>query len=159
MSNKPYFVKGLEIEGELIEGGLAVNKIPGADHSFIIESNRNYPSTVRPAKLFLCSRDIQVGDKWYKNGVEQQDTFIEEDAFPMGDYASSLNSYKVIGEISPEATWVKEGDEFDEYRWRWKEDEHYETEYFTEEEKQKGKYEIRNWANVIALKGPCGHFH
>jgi hypothetical protein len=57
-------------------------------------------------KLFLCSRDIQVGDEvkilnesWegiYKAGMDTEYMF------------------KVIGEVSPEAVWVKEGMEFEE---------------------------------------------
>jgi hypothetical protein len=74
----------------------------------------------KKVKLFLCSRNLQVGDKvritfsdkewevvdivgaWrLKNGEEIIGTTPSE-------------TFKVIGEISPNALWVKEGDEFDE---------------------------------------------
>jgi hypothetical protein len=76
------------------------------------------------AKLFLCSRDIQVGDKIQCIGWRPYDCeFVKE--FPNGNIQIKLPDgqlhttdykevYKVIGEISPDATWVKEGAEFDE---------------------------------------------
>lgn len=58
-----------------------------------------------------------------------------------------------IGLISPDATWVKEGDEFDE-------DEVEEWQYT-----EKGWYlplflsSVRGLAIRYKIKGPCGHFH
>lgn len=50
------------------------------------------------------------------------------------------NYVTVIGEISPEASYVKEGDEFEESSIR----------YGVEGDK---------WSDAIYIKGPCGHFH
>lgn len=121
-------------------------------------------------KLFLCSRNIQVGDKLtaineaplagiiYK--IEDGKIYIdmsdgnrgllygkelEED---FGDPENLSHWSKMVGEISREATWVKEGDEFDQ-----------------DELALNGIWQ--NWdsttslsgKNIVFIKGPCGHFH
>lgn len=121
-TNKPYFAKYLPVKGEI------------------------------KAKLFLCSRDIQVGDKYF------HDDFYP---YPVGDIADTntkvMNahmmvsnegedyegdwSYKVVGEISPEATWVKEGDEFDE------------------DEVSRCFYGKECPGGKVKIKGLCGGFH
>lgn len=69
-------------------------------------------------KLFLCSRDIQVGDTVhykYDHSLKWTVDKVFDTTFRSGSMESPLNVvYKVIGEISPEAVWIKEGDEFDE---------------------------------------------
>lgn len=81
-------------------------------------------------KLFLCSRDIQVGDKVWSNfdGILGEGKYNRiEDNYsyfinPHGEEIMLLtkeevpthNFFKAIGEISPDAVWVKENDEFDE---------------------------------------------
>jgi len=68
-------------------------------------------------KLFLCSRDIQVGDTFTDN-VGRLWENAEECFIKVAREANEQNSeygkgsYKVIGEISPEATFVFEGQEF-----------------------------------------------
>jgi hypothetical protein len=66
-----------------------------------------------------------------------------------------------IGQISPDATWVKEGDEFDENELGWllwdtrfpeDGDIFYE---FSNEPEIKDKYSFK----VICVIGPCGKFH
>lgn len=60
-------------------------------------------------KPYLCSRDIQVGDKVVAlSGNNELIHSIVTDTHKL------IETYKVIGEISPDAKWVKEGDEFDE---------------------------------------------
>lgn len=61
-------------------------------------------------QLFLCSRDIQIGDK-VKDEYSGLDITATKDNFP-----SNASDFwlKVIGPISTEAKWVKDGDEFDE---------------------------------------------
>jgi hypothetical protein len=63
-------------------------------------------------KLFLCSTDLTIGDeicdsKGNKKIVESQGYI---DKLHMLLYSQEVG--KVIGEISPGAKWVKEGDEF-----------------------------------------------
>lgn len=81
-------------------------------------------------KLFLCSRNIKAGDKIYwtdpEDGVSSQfNTAIEVSenmVFMSEPDASEIEAFpheciKVIGEISPDAIWVKEGDQFDKDDW------------------------------------------
>ena len=83
------------------------------------------------------------------------------------------NPMKLMGEISPEAIWVKEGDEFDDteiQEWYW----HIEQNHlavsvkFAEEISNKPPNFVPNaWEkntdvfsrNIFTIKGPCGHFH
>lgn len=114
-------------------------------------------------KLFLCSRDIQVGDRaTEKLAIGEYEEFqidTENDIFP--DMIVAGNQFKIIGEISSEAIWVKEGDEFDEDQvfisklcrdtdanWQ------YACAYCG------SKRECRNDEGDMAkIKGQCGHFH
>lgn len=130
------------------------------------------PKDIQKVKLFLCSTDIQVGDKaqrYFKdklcNPTEVLD--IQEDKVKMdgGSFTSIWDAkdlfFKVIGEISPEAKWVEEGDVFDENELGWllwdtrfpeDGDIFYE---FSNEPEIKDKYSFK----VICIMGPCGHFH
>lgn len=101
-------------------------------------------------KLFLCSRDIEVGDKWFHingEGVtseEQICTEIRGIVLYSDNMFAPLDSnvYKVIGEISPDAlSYVKERDEFDFEDW---------------EDEVDGNHRL---TGKIIIKGPCGHFH
>jgi hypothetical protein len=115
---KKYFAKYLPVEGEPKEGDMVIYKEVGW--------TENYEEALKAAvygdpipikvKLFLCSRDIQVGDEVhipYPSG-EVRIKPTEASIIAIGNVAAKNNGYKVVGEISPEATWVKEGDEFNE---------------------------------------------
>jgi hypothetical protein len=84
---KKYFAKYLPVEGE-----------------------------IKKVKLFLCSRNIEVGDKYYYNGTETDicDSEIRLEQIKEQEEKHGQKRFKVIGEISPEAIWVKEEDGFDE---------------------------------------------
>lgn len=105
----------------------------------VIKSNGIFINYEKEVQLFLCSRDIQEGDnyQWQDGdgniGHGIKITIVSPDA------------YKVIGPISPEATWVKEGDEFEEDRIK---------RFDLEALKRKVNLE-----RGIRIKGPCGHFH
>jgi len=139
---KPYFAKLVPVEGPIKAGdkyilgkslGLAAygkGYIGTAVIDFTPEAQRDQEAKI--LKLFLCSRDIKVGDKakWSKSdpwGViseiggsrENGDDYIVIKDYENGQKLNPNDctfesSYKIIGPISPEATWVKEGDEFDE---------------------------------------------
>lgn len=76
-------------------------------------------------KLFLCSRDIKVQDRVIFFQTKNNDSFgtiveIFNSSYDvyLGNKISIINipkngCFKVIGEISKNAIWVKEGDEFD----------------------------------------------
>jgi hypothetical protein len=152
-------------------------------------------------KLFLCSRDIQVGDEF----IIPEDCVVDWDlrvnnkgictSISMGNkmfhykapcslggivhsgvHADS-KPYKVIGEISPDATWVKEGDEFEEHEIK------QESLTFnlplnsdlerTAEERTRAMFNVDSYTSTVSegvakvevtfkefkIKGPCGHFH
>lgn len=92
----------------------------------------------REVQLFLCSKDIKVGDKvqwiepnlfWinYPHDIVEEIKSTERGSFSngndllirlggtekvAGNWFYMKEFLKVIGPISPEAIWVKEGDEF-----------------------------------------------
>lgn len=95
-----YFAKYLPVEG-------GFKRVVKNDQGIPIDYHQE-------VKLFLCSRDIQVGDKiWDKIG----EIYIEvnnKKALELYYKYNNGNWIKVIGPISPQALWVKEGDKFDE---------------------------------------------
>lgn len=86
-------------------------------------------------KSMLISSDIQIGDKVRYNMAPESEHVADEECLIM-------DCFKVIGEISPEATYVKEGAEFDK-------DEIDSTWYSSTDCSQR----------ICKIKGPCGHFH
>lgn len=172
-----YFVKYLPVEGDVKEGDWFIALAIGTPK---LRETGAYPKWSEPikhtgtptnklvelmgenrkkkVKLFLCSRDIQVGDKvtvlqfngdpnWKAIFVSSEEgnhtlKFLDEDR----NFGCASDGYfKVIGEISPEATWVKEGDEF-------------------EEDEIAGlvalsAYDFDSNKLGYMIKGPCGHFH
>lgn len=140
---KPYFAKYLPVEGEIKMGDkfrwIINDSVQGEVHTCTTEGER--PEKYKKVKLFLCSRDIQVGDKpiYMPSGQYHTVSGITELMLPE---VKELGLFKIIGEISTEATWAKEGDGFDESQ----------VEYWTSS--------IDNHANpFLKIKGPCGHFH
>lgn len=128
--SKPYFAKYLPVEGEIKEGdwyipkssklilqslmtevsygvpiaGIIMNTTKQLSHTF-------HSEPLQKVKLFLCSRDIKVGD------IVKDSLFNEHlvtDNYMGNKHQWEGNWFKVIGEVSPEAKWVKEGDEFGE---------------------------------------------
>lgn len=125
---KPYFTKYLPLDGEIKDGDL----IRG-DNGEIFPARWIPKNTTQKYKLFLCSRDIQIGDVFRSTRTNPTKDLIslqlpepvENGAFPLycyytndGEYIQWVpynEGYKIIGEISPEAIWVKEeGMDFDE---------------------------------------------
>ena len=126
-----YFTKYLPLEGEI---NLEDSYLLRVDSSiqkgdFILKNDGSTRSkldmlckgSILKVKLFLCSRDIQVGDKIWHTSLKEQDICedIVEEAIHIksdreGHYSSMNQWFKVLGEISSGAIWVKEGDEFEE---------------------------------------------
>ncbi len=100
---KTYFCKYIPVEGEIEIGDMYF-----FGKALLKKTEEKYQRNCKKAKLFLCSRDIKIGDTVKILGGSNNDYDIK--------FKDELNSgadwYKVIGEISPEAIWVKEGDEF-----------------------------------------------
>jgi hypothetical protein len=120
---KQYFAKYLPVEGSVEHGDLyffnedeckrlnvSINSVGRANTNAFGQPKYHYHGRQK-AKLFLCSKDIQVGDICYFNddplAAEVQATEKSLDFL-------KRKSFKKVGEISPNAEWVKEGDEFDE---------------------------------------------
>lgn len=127
---KKYFSKYLPIDGEIKEGDMFFfegSTLPIQKNEF---REKQYPLSCdkdpkQKVKLFLCSKDIQLGDTYYhdeycpypKGEVADSNTKVMNAHMMIaneGENYTGDESFKVIGEISPEATWVKEGDTFDE---------------------------------------------
>lgn len=183
---KPYFAKYLPVEGEIrigkaIDGGIysrpnivdiIVVEDLDKDYGYAKNSNGgiyniNGIRKLTPVKLFLCSRDIQVGDKVlcpmpYKNNKLEEFVIVERPEnyhldMLVGKFSDGremkepayLNqmAFKVIGEISPDAIfYVKEGDEFDE-------------DQISIVYKIRGSISDKLEVLFVKIKGPCGHFH
>lgn len=119
-------------------------------------------------KLFLCSKNIQVGDNaFYNIGYKTEPKSIEDECDL--DFIHRSDGYKVIGEISPDAlSYVKEGQEYDEsevgilYNFIGEDSENtlYSIDVFWKEAKRWYRNYIPDYIKPdIAIKGPCGHFH
>lgn len=59
-------------------------------------------------KLFICSKDIKFGDEFIVASSNTKVIFTDSYREIQPD------DYKIIGRVSPEAVWVKEGDTFSE---------------------------------------------
>jgi hypothetical protein len=133
-NDKPYFTKYLPIEGEIKEGDKYfayghIQTCTTTAKDLLVGLNKNY----KLHKLFLCSRDIQVGDKFTRGDIAETALDIVEGDIQFKDtknlmqcgtdflfYWPVKECFKVIGEISPDAlSYVKEGDEFDEDEVQW----------------------------------------
>lgn len=118
-----------------------------------------YEAKLIDGKMMFVSRDIKVGDKkiYTPKGIGEcivrrpSPRFKTHDlivvSFGPGEddteaYAlNEFEAYKIIGQISSEATWVKEGDEFEHPQDCWI-----------------SNSEIGQ-LDTFVIKGPCGHFH
>lgn len=111
-------------------------------------------------KLFLCTEEeIRVGDIVKERTVNG--LWIDWEIHTLNDI-DLFNQLKVVGEITPDALWLKDGDVISE------EDVQFIPEPlcpkcnaicndgFCPEE---GNCYIRQARTVVLIKGPCGHFH
>lgn len=155
---KQYFAKYLPVEGEpdkedmiFIEKGMLFHSnVPFYQH-------QSSPDIYQKVKLFLCSRDIVRNDNVYcsvEDYINRSPLLVQEHAIKA---LKHKEVFKVIGEISPEATWVKEGDEFDE---------NYILGYIAEDGSSYpldiiGEQLVVSSESIdyYQIKGPCGHFH
>jgi hypothetical protein len=163
--SKLFFAKLLPVEGEIKNGSkVATYTVSGTIADIITvkftekglygEETENYydleAGNLKLVKLFLCSRDIVVENKSTLMGrLYSLDPVVQK----------MESEYKVIGEISPEATWVKDGDEFDETEFintHVCHDFEGNTGYCFHCQRSKG---CDSTDYIINVKGPCGHFH
>lgn len=120
-----YFTKYIPVEEEIKEGDWFIDEYKNIYKCIKKDNGHTWSSGYsrsinialsKKVKLFLCSRDIQVGDT-VRDKTGKEFIFTKDVAkFPK---CYDL-VYKVIGEVSPEAMiFVKEGMEFDEYEEWW----------------------------------------
>jgi hypothetical protein len=165
-----YFAKYLPVEGEIKELGdrYITTDYPNEIfkvydlHSIEDFGLKNKGTKV---KLFLCSRDIQVGDIVlcnYIGGKEKEWKVVDKaDKSTTNIFiktALKLGAYKVIGEISPDAlSYVKEGQSYDESELELCSSlgEGYDPKYLREIETLKKHHD----GIYVKIKGSCGHFH
>lgn len=108
------------------------------------------------AEMFLCTKDIKVGDRWYLH--DSIDDVIGSNIRKEKDDWGSImqkNAYKRIGVISPDATWVEDGEEIKEEDIRWAIHKPYEE---VDWDSYKNWLESP-WHKDVQIKGSCGHFH
>ncbi len=131
-----YFCKYLPIKGEIKEGDKILNPYNEIQTCISLEKGIGINEICwikvketttlqqilnsQKVKFYLCSRDIQVGDIVSIPSMIGSFQIHEEGKEPIENsvitlkYAIKANAYKVIGEISKDAIWVTEGDEFEE---------------------------------------------
>lgn len=116
-----YFAKYLPVEGESNHWQWFNNiqnkgwvDISPSDMDAIIAHGLKPEPQFRKVQLFLCSRDIQVGDEYYNESFEFTKYPNKSIAGQSSEFVGYNDSYKIIGPISPQAVWVKEDDEFEE---------------------------------------------
>lgn len=168
---KSYFTKFLKADGHFFYPGAFIrSNMTGATARI----NEPFPEHLDETEwdhmhLMLCSRDIHVGDKILfpqtKDDYKNNNFSIKGTVRLKGNYSSAVwlddlqdelqlpNNYmlKIIGPISPEAKWAREGDEFNESDWMG---------YSTIMDKPLDKEFHKDISyNLIKILGPCGHFH
>ena len=159
-----YFAKFLPVEGEIKDGDWTIDKniLSSPDRQLVQILKVDYPETnyksgktetgtyssagldkLQKVKLFLCTNDIQVGDKIRSSSYIRVEKWpsgkplhingnshdlskkLEVKEFNTGEYGHDImtvegvlvfkgSAFKVIGEISKDAIWIKEGDVFEE---------------------------------------------
>lgn len=169
MESKKYFVRYLPVEGEIKTGDVFTVAAPLGNKYKANEVKNGYVYVTTPKsfrfglkectihKLFLCSRAIQVGDE-----VQDGDNFICKIPNELDlENALDNNFFKVIGEVSPDANWVKEGDEFeeDEVNKQWYDDSGSSDNPWQDWFGNLEDDVITNEFIRFQIKGPCGHFH
>ena len=115
-----------------------------------------YEAKLIDNKMMLISMDIKIGDKvqvFINNEWKYCNLYHQEE---VNEWKED-NAFKVIGEISSQATWVKEGDEFEST----------ELEFMFCEGSHAGISASLNRIKELSssnklrvkIKGSCGHYH
>jgi hypothetical protein len=156
---KSYFAKYFPVEGEIKEGDTTFyenkfKKVEMLGKTLVIWNGECHIQILKEKKykLFLCSRDIQIGDTYYNESFEFTKYPNKSIAGSSTEWVGENGSYKVIGEISPEAIWVKENDEFEEEEIKRVPTLYPNSDWIEGSEK-------RGYESFFKIKGPCGHFH
>jgi hypothetical protein len=174
---KKYFAKYLPVDLKYkSDTDLFIFKVKGkwSKPAYADELVGKQVEAVARVELFLCSKDIVVGDLVYN----MHDIFIpwvacdkEPNKKINWGYIEDVNKFcfKSLGTISEDAGWVLEGDDFyeDEVRWLYGEPyaelDLHPIESITWRElvklKQGNLKDLKYYPPKVAIKGRCGHFH
>lgn len=151
---KPYFAKFIPVEGEIKKGDYYIdNSLAKNTLHFCRENPSEDLNTsdhiCKKVKLFLCSGDIKPED------------FASRESRVHVSFNNPEPPFKIIGEISPDARWVKEGDEFlgPEAGEKCEVLPLHRHDVVTEEMIFVDKYGEQVETPIYLIKGPCGHFH
>jgi len=192
---KPYFTKYLPVEGEIKEGDYAYDDsiLSTSDKKIVkilkvdrrIKDHRSAQSEtgtysnaglakLKLVKLFLCSRDIRVGDIVRRSTLpiieykvtelyDEETVFIESAKDILRTFGDPKSLFKVIGEISPESLgWVKEGMEFDEgevKKEKVSKRSHVEQYFDTELQEEGERWVYDNYDTIKIMCPTCKTFH
>jgi hypothetical protein len=119
---KKYFLKYLPVDGEIKNGELVYDTV---NPDFRIElfecridgdilyDDRGFVRNkehCKPVRLFVCSYDLKIGDKVWNPA----DLYSDDGELRSLEELKELRVFKVIGEVSDDALWARERDEFDE---------------------------------------------
>lgn len=153
-----YFAKYFPVEGKIRQG----DKYLEDGLILIATEHKDYYNYdfLKKVRLFLCSTDIQVGNNYHFDvGYASGERIADQD--DIDQLHLENNPFKVIGPISPEATWVKEGDEFNEDQVK--------REVIRNNGIGRSEMVVLNhkisptskkvFGPMLFVKGPCSHFH
>jgi hypothetical protein len=164
---KKYFAKYIPVDKPYKDGDLIQREwyppTRGFERVITIYKTGMQSLSEKKVELFLCSLDIQPGDTFIDNvgrvwkDAEECDVKV---AIELNETKSDYGiCYKIIGQISKDAIWVKEGDEFNEdevSRHHICYDSPGNIGYCFHCRRSKG-CDSEDYDYVI--KGPCGHWH
>lgn len=116
---KQYFAKYVPVEGEIKEGDWKFCSNYNELHHYGVGKGIEQDTICKECKkvkLFLCSRDIKVGDNVQYQGEDWGVPITVSDHMRLTKWIKGGDEtiFKVIGEISSDAVWATEGMEFDE---------------------------------------------
>lgn len=177
---KQYFAKYLPVEGEIkpLDYILDVKlntivKLSAQATTHKVPQINTLKEDYKKVKLFLCDRDIQEGDEIFDgerfgtaSTVEKNEdgyiTYVSIKYTPTQEHGWTVplnEALRVRGEISPDATWVKQDDEFEEAEVKFIAKGNSDIYYKLTYDEFKRKFVGDALTYFIELKGPCGHFH
>lgn len=151
-----YFTKYIPVEGEAKIGDM-VKLVNDPADAHIADADCIHVGCDK-VKLFLCSKDIKIGDRMTledEDGVMGSSIVTTEPSELIKKAALKGLAYTIMGEISSEALrYVKEGMEYEENDT---------FPYHIHDENGKivylDKYDEPVDTPIYCIKGPCGHYH
>lgn len=161
-----YFAKYLPVEGKIGIGDYGMNSAGSIYQCYA--ANRKTKKD-KKVQLFLCSRDIQVGDRYYNVNHDAWDICETEymlEQIKESNIKDGILRLKALAPISPHAIWIKDGDDIlskDVRRGTYRRG--YRGDCWLVVDCQEGPVEeweklgMYEWKKCYLIEGPCGHMH